>query len=479
MNFRILKSSVLYILLSFIAPCIYADSVNVNDFGAIGDGKYLNTEKIQAAIDHCSKTGGGEVVFPKGVFVTGTLILKDNVTLFLGSSTVIQGSERKEDYPLFRNDFKALIYGADSKNVSICGSGIIDGQGRNFFEKDNHPGRPILVLFDRCKKVRVQDVFLKNSAMWTFRLHKCDDVLVRGIDIYSHDNYNNDGIDIESRNVIISDCRIDTDDDAIVFKSKDPTCIVENVTVTNCILSANCNFIKFGTESHGVFRNVAISNCVLHRASEAKFHPWQKIVWGVAGFNTGISGIALEVVDGGTMDQVTISNISMEDVQTPVFIRLGKRNQDERIGSLRNVSISNIVATSQSFISGSITGIPEARVENIILRDFIFNIKGGGTAADAAKEVPEVRNNYPENRMFGQMLPSYGFFIRHAQNIVLDNVQLRYHTEKEERHAIVAEDVPLLQIRNSMWEKPNGNLESLKINNCPNAVLSNNRELSR
>jgi len=465
---------ILIISVAFIIQNLFASSVNITRFGAKGDGKKLNTLAIQKAIDQCANTGGGEVLVPEGVFVTGTLVLKNNITLVLQTGSVILGSENKDDYPTQQNDFKALVYASKARNVAVRGAGVIDARGKTFFTKDNAPDRPVLMLFNRCENVKIQDVFLKNSAMWTLRLHKCNDVVVNRINIYSHDNYNNDGIDIESRNVIISDCRIDTDDDAIVFKSEDSTCVVENVTVTNCILSANCSFIKFGTGSHGVFRNVSISNCALNKTSEAKFHPWKKTIWGVTENNTGISGIALEVVDGGIMDQVAISNITMQDVQTPIFIRLGKRNKDNRTSILKNVVISNIIATSQSFISSSITGIPGGYVENITLRDCIFNVKGGGTVEDAAKEVPEVPHYYPENRMFGQMLPSYGLYIRHGKNITIDNIQLRYHSGIEERHAIVAEDVQFLHIRNSMWKKPSGNLEPFLTKNCSNLIQQNN-----
>jgi len=469
----ILKTLTPFFILLLITSNLFANSVDITKFGAKGDGVKLNTDAIQKAIDECANIGGGEVIVPQGTYVTGTLTLKDNVTLYLQTGAIIKGSIDIRDYPLH----KALIYGGGAKNVAIRGYGAINGDGKAFPQKDDSPGRPKLVVFDNCVNVLIQDVFLCNSAMWTLHLQKCDGVRINNINIFSHDNYNNDGIDIESKNVIISDCNIDTDDDAIVFKSGDPEYIVENATVTNCILSTNCNFIKFGTGSKGVFRNVSISNCSLKKSSvSSKFHPWPRIVWGVTAPTTGISGIALEVVDGGSMDQVAISNITMTDVQTPIFIRLGKRNTDERVGSLKNVIISGVVATSQSFISSSITGVQGQNVENVTIRDCLFNVKGGGTASDAAKEVFEVPHFYPENRMFDQMLPSYGFYIRHGKNIVLDNVQLRYHTGKEERHAIVAEDVSLLQIRNSMWEKPVGSLESLRIKDCPDIILRDNIE---
>jgi len=165
MNFR--KQEIITRIIFAVALCLinnaysFADSVVVTKFGAKGDRERLNTHTIQKAIDYCSNTGGGEVVFPKGTYITGTLVLKDNVTLFLQQAAVIKGSEDKLDYPIL-NDFKALIYSGNAKNVAIRGYGTIDGSGQAFYQKDNSPGRPILVVFDNCINVLVQDVFLCN-----------------------------------------------------------------------------------------------------------------------------------------------------------------------------------------------------------------------------------------------------------------------------------------------------------------------------
>lgn len=474
---RFIKRSVFSITFTFLSASIcLGESVNILDYNAVGDGITLNTFAIQKAIDACSETGGGDVIVPAGTYLTGTLVLKDNVTLNLHHASTILGSPDSTDYPMNGRN-KAVIYSSNSQNIGIKGNGQIDGNGKTFCRGDNAPNRPTLILLDECHKVRIQDVTFTNSAFWTFRMVRCDNIIINKVNIYSHVNWNNDGLDIESRNIIISDCRIDTDDDAICFKSEDPDYIVENIVVTNCILSSNCNFIKFGTASSGGFRNIAISNCTLHKANESNIRNWASHVWGVTQSTTGIAGVALEVVDGGFMDQVSISNLVMRDVQTPIFIRLGHRNRDERKGFLKNIIIEQVLATSQSNIANSITGIPDQLVENVVIKDCIFDLKGGGQESDAQKEVPEEIGGYPENRMFKQMLPAYGFYIRHAVNIILDNVQLRTHTNKEFRLAIVADDVKRLRISNSQWKKPAGKSSPLMLKDTPDAVLLNNLEL--
>ena len=160
----------------------------------------------------------------------------------------------------------------------MTGLGTINGQGfhPNFQHGNDSKGgprRPKIIYFMSCNNVRVQDVTLRNSAYWTQDYEKCDGVIVRGVKVYCHSNWNNDGIDIDSRNVVVSDCLIDCDDDALCLKSDtDTPC--ENVTVTNCVLKSNCNAIKFGTSSYSGFKNVTITNCVIDRASEDHIRQW-------------------------------------------------------------------------------------------------------------------------------------------------------------------------------------------------------------
>jgi polygalacturonase len=435
-----------------------SQSYNILDYGAKADSITINTQAIQKVIDICYDKGGGIVIIPNGIFITGTLQLKDNITLHLEKMAVLRASIDTLDFP-GGVDTQSLIYINQAKNVSVNGEGTIDGRGSSFIvNKSNPDNRPNLILVRDCKNIRIEDVTLKNSAYWTLRLQGNEHVFIKGISIYSHANLNNDGIDIDSKDVVISDCIIDTDDDALCFKSSQKT-PCENVVVTNCIIASNCNFIKMGTMSRGGFKNITISNCVLRPASESNFRAWNKNLTGITDSITGISGIALEVVDGGFLDQVSITNISMEGVQTPVFIRLGSR--ENPTGSLKNVLISNIIATTKSLISSSITAVPGFYVENVILRNIIINCKGGGTLSDINRSVPEVEKNYPENRMFGNTLPAYGLYVRHARNITLDNVQFKL-LQPDARFALWLEDSHDITIKDFKTSKSQRKNEIIK-----------------
>lgn len=433
------------------------------------DGKTLTTVGLQKAIDDCAEQGGGTVFLPAGDYLTGTLVLKDNVTLHLEKGATILGSKNIADYP-DKGRRKALVFAEKVDNIAITGEGEINGNGAAFNRGNDAPNRPTLVLLLDCNKVNVNGVKMSNSGFWTFRFVRCDGVDINKVYVEGHANWNNDGFDIESRNVTITDCVIDTDDDAICFKSEDPDYVVENVTVKNCNLSSNCNFIKFGTASAGGFRNIRVSDCILHKCSKSLLRFWEKRVPGVTNPITGIAGMALEVVDGGFMEDVIISDITMEDVQTPIFIRLGKRKVAEN-SYLKDILIKNITATSVSYVASSITGVPGLRVDNVEIRDVDFKLKGGGKVADAMVEVPEVEKAYPENRMFGVMLPAYGVYIRHADNIRFVNMTLSTAGDKEERHAVFAEDVNGLEITNSTLQSPAGELSTVRLKDCKNVRI--------
>ncbi|MDR0541692.1 MAG: polygalacturonase [Dysgonamonadaceae bacterium] len=446
-----------------LVACSSNDTV-LKKYGIIDDGKTLNTQALQKAIDDCSQSGGGVVSLPPGEYLTGTLLLKDGVTLHLQAGAILSGSKNIADYP-DKDRRKALIFAENVKNIALTGEGEINGNGGAFTQKNNAPNRPTLILFFDCEKVNVNGIKMSNSGFWTFRFVRCDSVNIHHVNVEGHANWNNDGFDIESKNVVISDCILDTDDDAICFKSEDPDFVVENITVRNCRLASNCNFIKFGTASAGGFRHIKVSDCTTDKCSRSLFRFWEKQVPGVTDSITGIAGIALEVVDGGFMEDVTISDIRMEYVQTPVFIRLGKRKVSDD-SYLKNILIENMTALSVSYVASSITGVPGLRVENVILRNLDFRLKAGGKESDVHVEVPEVENQYPENRMFGVMLPAYGFYIRHAGHILLDNVKLTPVGGTEERYAIVADDVMDLKIENSDIFSPVGK-ETVWYKNIP------------
>jgi polygalacturonase len=455
------KFSFLFIIaaLSLLRTNIFPQSVssheyNILDFGAKKDEKTVNTKFIQKAIDKCNADGGGIVTVPTGKFITGMIFLKDNVTLNLEKGSTLESSIDTSDFAAGCLH-KCIIFIVDVQNVSLIGEGTIDGRGDKFTVANEAPNRPYVVYVRNSKNIRINDVTLKNSARWTLRLLKAEHVFVRGVTIYSQTNYNNDGIDIDGKDIVISDCIIDCDDDAICLKSDSSNAICENVVVTNCVLRSNRNFIKFGTASSGGFRNISISNITMGKSADSHLTDWDKRILGVDEPITGITGIVLEIVDGGIMDRVTINNITMDGVQSPIFLRLGKRIHP--VGVMKNILISNVVAKTYSLIPSIITAVPGSYIENVTLRDIIVYSKGGGNVEQAMRDVIENEKGYPENRMFGDSLPGYGFYIRHAKNIVMDNVQL-YLLQPDYRSAIFLDDVHDMRIRNFKADKPEGSL---------------------
>lgn len=427
------------LLCMFIALNIHSTTINIATSGAKGDGRTDNTLILQKAIDQCAAMKGTLVV-PPGEYLTGPLFMKSNVNIVLQRGATLLGSTDLGVYHAIFAKTKgekppALIYGENVENVSIGGDGTIDGQGAhaNFqLGDDSESGviRPVIIYFKNATNIRVTDISLRNSAYWVQKYEACDEVTIRGLRVYSHSNFNNDGLDINgSKNVIISDCFIDTDDDALCFKSEVETySVCENIVVTNCILRSNCNGIKFGTGSMSGFRDVAISNCVVYKASEDNRRHWKRAFpWmGITSDKTVIAGIALECVDGGEMNRISISNIVMRDVQTPIFIRLGDRKRvfSDQISTLKNISISHVIATAESWLSSSITGVPGSCVENVFISDVQITAPGGVSQYDPEKKVPENINGYPENRMFGCILPASGFYVRHVKGITFSHIRV-------------------------------------------------------
>lgn len=415
--------------------------INVREQGAAGDGARLDTKAIQQAVEGCAAAGGGVVYFPPGRYLSGTVYLKSNVTLYLERGAVLVGSKSLEDYPVMVAQYRSytdnytersLIYGENLENVGLEGAGVVDGQGAAF--KGEYKVRPYMIRMIGCRGVTVSGVTLKDSPMWVQHYLACEDVYVRGIRVASRVNANNDGIDIDSYDrVRIADCDISSGDDAIVLKSTSARAC-RNVTVTNCVLSTACNALKLGTESNGGFENIVISNCAV--------------------YDTRLAGIALEIVDGGLMDGVSVSGISMNKVGAPVFVRLGNRARPFQekmgkpgVGRLRNVMISNVQATGAGKTGCSITGLRGHLVEHMTLENVRLWFEGGGTREDARRVAPEVPDKYPEFSMFG-VLPAYGFYCRHARKLTFHNVEV-YAPKDEERLPLVTEDVEDLTVGGS------------------------------
>lgn len=435
---------------------------NVLHFGAVPDGKTLATAALQQAIDACAAAGGGTVIVPPGVFLTHTVFLKSGVELHLRQGAVLLGDTKPGAFT------GAVVNASRIENAAITGPGTINGQGHAKHFPTKGPRHYNVLLF-QCRQMRVTDVTLLDAPSWVFRIRECDGVMVRGVRIHSFVNQNNDGIDIDARNVTVSDCRIDCEDDALCLKSDNPDFLVENIAITNCVLSTNCNAIKFGTASRGGFRNVTISNCVVRWPPLAAKIPPRSTLKGCDVDAIAEVGLALEIVDGGTMEQVNISNIAMTGIQTPLFIRLGNRQGP---GTLRNVILSNLTATDETMLHSSITGVPGSYVENVILRDLIFRSKGTGTLVEAAAVVPEKVNSYPQaNVVFGYSVPAHGLYVRHVRNLVLENCVFQLRAP-DARPAVVLDDCHQVRLRHFAADLPSHDQPLLRVIQSTDVTIS-------
>lgn len=450
------------LLLVLLVKQVGAKDFPITAFGAKPGMNYLNTKAINKAIEACNRNGGGRVVIPAGLFRCGTLFMKDNVELHLEMGASLLASTDLKDFPLqakasYRSQkdtvgWRALIFANEISNIAITGYGTIDGNGAAQ-KPDPHAlkgdldGRPRNVLFISCSNVRIEGIRMLNAGIWNQHYLNCEDVVVDRINVYNHANRNNDGIDIDGcRRFTLSNSIFDTDDDAIVLKSTGPA-PCEDIVITNCIVSSFCNAIKAGTESTGGFKNISVSNCVVK--------PSRNPTAPIYGTKKGITGLSLEIVDGGIMDGVSISNITINGTDCPLFVRLGNRARKHMAGAseppagiMRNIVISNVVAYHTGNYSSSITGIPGHYVENLSLCNLQFyntgGLKPGEYLADIGK-VKEDEKGYPQPTVWKE-LPSSGLFIRHAKNIQVTGLMLGSEQE-DPRTPVIAVDVDGLQIQ--------------------------------
>ncbi len=448
-----------------------AGSLDVKAFGAVGDGKALDTAAVNKAIDAAAAAGGGTVRFPAGKYLSTSIHLKSNVTLFLAPGSQIVAADTGYDlaepnqwdhYQDFGHSHwhNSLIWGEGLENAGIVGTGLIWGKGLSRGAREapraETPGNGNkAIALKNCRNVLLRDFAILHGGHFG--------VLATGVDNFTVDNLkidtNRDGIDIDCcRNVRVSNCSVNSPwDDGICLKSSyglgwaKPT---EMVTITNCYVAGcfeegtvldgtfkkfgpeapggrhipHTGRIKFGTESNGGFRHITISNCVFE----------------------GCQGLALESVDGALLEDVTVTGLSMRDiVSAPIFLRLGSRMRGPEgtpVGTLRRVIISDVVCSNAAARLGSIiSGIPGHAIENVKIGNIQVQHQGGGTKEQAAIQPPEDEAKYPEPGMFGAM-PSQGFFVRHVKDIEFTNIEIL--AEKDDARPVFAlEDVTDFAVR--------------------------------
>jgi polygalacturonase len=437
---------------------------SVLDFGAVPDGKTLAREAFQAAVDACHAAGGGTVLVPAGRYLLGTVILRSNVEVhFEAGATVLGSCDFERDY-LPREEFVGGKYQDDSHsfydhslfvckdacNVSFTGYGKIDMQG--IFSDTDHGQyyRNIKIFaFRSCRDLVFRDLTLLRAADLALWLVDCEHVRIHGLSLdVLVDGISPDGC----RDVVISDCIIKADDDALVLKtsfSLGRFVHSEHIAISNCIISSNASAIKIGTETNGDFRNISITGCVIKNVRRA--------------------GIAIESVDGANISGILVSNVTMYNVATPLYIRLGSRlraPEGTPVGSLRDVMLSNIFADSpslpyktpylylpgQQFIgpectpfefASQIEGIASAPIENLTLRDVTLVTTGGLSPEKAlAWPLPENDNGYPDVNKYAwnKPLPASGLILRHVHGFRAENFTLRTHSP-DTRPPILSADV--------------------------------------
>lgn len=453
---------ILLVCLNFSTYAIQFPIYNINDYGAVGDGHTLDTEAINTAIKTASEAGGGTVYVPAGNYVSGSIHLKSHISLYLDQGAVLIATseepvinydqaekalnDKYQDFghSHFHNSF---IWGEDLQDVSIAGPGRIWGRGLVKDWSQNNKSANKAITFYRCTNIIMKDFTIFHGGWFA--------ILATGVDNMTIDNLkidtNRDGMDIDCcRNVRVANCTVNSPhDDGICLKSSfalNEFRATENVTITNCQLSGYdegtlldgtfqrtgnkhpIGRIKFGTESNGGFKNITISNCVFSYCR----------------------GLALETVDGGLLEDITINNITMRDiVNDPIFLRLGARMrgpEDTPVGELRRVIISNVIVfNADSEYACTISGIQGHNIKDLVLQNVKLYYKGGGMQKQSQGDVPENENSYPEPGMFG-IPPAFGLFVRHAENIKITDVSFHF-MEKDYRPALYLNDVHKVELR--------------------------------
>lgn len=484
---------------------------NVKKYGAIGNGKNLDSPAINKAIEAASKAGGGTVWIPAGTYLSGSIRLKSNINLHLDAGATILGAPQEmnaydetepysfgpyQDGPhsYFHN---SLIWGENLVNVFITGNGMINGGGlvrddehilnkMNGHEDWKNPKRndmkPVrlgnkAIALKLCKNVAIRDITIVHGGHFAMLLTGCEMMTIDNVTM----DTNRDGVDIDCcRNVVVSNCRVNSPgDDGICLKSTyalGEFRTTENISITNCQVSGfqegtlldgtmiprpkASGRIKLGTESSGGFKNITISNCIIRSCR----------------------GLALESVDGATLENITITNLVMTDLyHYGIYIATGSRNRSPIIKNpsrMKNVLISNVIATGVDKMSGiQIMGLPEEPIDGLRLENIRLTTKGGGTAEDAAIKPRELADGYPEPYKIGT-LPSYGIFARHVKNLELANITTNFETT-DLRPATQFSDIQGLDIDNLKLQTADGVKAMIVADDVKNVAVRNSPSIEK
>ena len=458
------------ILLAASTLGLQAKVYNVRDFGAAGDGVQIDSPAINAAIEAAAAKGGGVIWFPKGVYSSYSIRLKDNITLRLDEGAVIKAAKptaeqgydvaEPNEWDMYQ-DFghshwkNSLIWGIGLKNLKFEGKGLIDGTdalSRGLGRQGPIAEANKAIALKECKNVTIKGISLLNSGHFSLLLTGVDNLVIDNVLC----DTNRDAFDIDCcANVKITNCVVNSlNDDGIVLKSSyglGYPKATENVLIKNCTVSGYdpgtvyygtygtsitaapdrdgpTGRVKFGTESNGGFKNIRIENITFKRCR----------------------GLALETVDGALIENIKVRHLRMDDIwNSPIYIRIGDRMRGPKelpASKAHNIEISDVVVTNcDTRYALLIVGLPGNPVENVTLRDIHIQYKGGLTKEDVrlqrgANSFFFGRNSgYPEPSAHG-IQPAWGLSMQHARNIKFKNVTMEL-MQPDEREKIFLDDV--------------------------------------
>jgi hypothetical protein len=439
------------------------DVFNITTYGAKGDGKTINTSAIQKAIDACHASGGGTVLVPEGLFVTGSVRLKSRVTLKIAKDAILRGSPDIADYTVETAELhwggfwkfaasqwrQCLIYAEDAEEIGIEGPGTIDGQGgreRKVFPNAKDPRRPMLVRLVGCRKVTVREVNLLAPASFTTFFVRSEDIHIERVTIRSRNSTNGDGLDFDGcKRVRIQDCDIDAGDDGIGPKVFHPDWPNEDFEISGCRITSRWHAIRVGAESIAPIRRLAVRDCVFTQCQ---------------------GGIKIEASEGALFEDLSFSRIEMKQVCQPIMVLASRfafsaHNRSARppAGRIRKVRFSDIRAVAAVSEDGglkakggkddpferpcsAVVSRPGSHIEDVSFTNIDLTFPGGGTTEDASRlDVGELLESTDYMKWavpFDGEVPSSALYLRHVKGVRLENVQ--FAVEKPDARAFIAGD---------------------------------------
>ena len=448
---------------------VFATDFSVLHYGAKADGITKDTKAVQAAIDACTKNGGGNVIIPAGkTVVIGTIYLKNFVTLYIENGAVLLGSPDIEDYTTdtHKNTYKnephmdrCLIFARDAKSFAIKGLGTIDANGHpKYFTKDKG-GRPMMMRFLNCSNIQLKEVTLINPAAWTSAWLYCDQIVVDGIKIISRVNNNGDGLDFDGcTNVRVANSSFDTSDDAICLQTSRPDKPCKDIVITNCVFTSKWAAMRIGLASRGDFESVTVSNCSFHDIQD--------------------SGLKIQMNEGGEMKNMVFSNIIMKNVPRPIFMtfcqqRAGVDAPETMLPmkAMHSFSFNNMIIDNRELDKNTalfLTGMPDNYITDIQLNNIQMTVSGGGTQEDSDKKgikeytLETLDGWWPEFSKVGT-LPASGIYARHIDGLYINNFQLITITE-DKRKPVVFDDVLNGNVKNVYLNRKELTNPELKLN---------------